>query len=355
MPPSIVCAACWLMPSAPEIPSEARRPAITVVLSTCDGEAHLAEQLASLAEQRVLPAELVVRDDASTDGTVALLERFADGAPFPVRIERGLQRLGIVRSFESALTTACRGDSAWVALCDQDDRWHPDKLATLGRAAGRDRATTLVFSDAALIDVQGRPLPGTTSARLGLSRRRLARFRTDPLLALLERSLVSGCSALFRADVVAAALPFPSEVTDRAPTAMLHDRWLGLLAASLGEVVYIARPLLDYRQHAAQHTGFEPSWARRASARLRSSPDWGRGLADRADQLAAMAERAEAGGASPVRVEQVEAAAAHLRARSGLAAQGRTRRLGTVASELRIGGYRASDGPAAAVADLVRR
>ena len=56
---------------------------ISVALCTFNGERFLGEQLASIAAQTRLPAELVVTDDASSDGTVALLEGFAQTAPFP--------------------------------------------------------------------------------------------------------------------------------------------------------------------------------------------------------------------------------------------------------------------------------
>ena len=46
----------------------------------------LPAQLESLLEQSLLPGELVVSDDASTDGTVQLLEAFKENAPFEVKL-----------------------------------------------------------------------------------------------------------------------------------------------------------------------------------------------------------------------------------------------------------------------------
>ena len=333
------------------------------MLSTWNGQRYLDEQLESLAAQTLVPHELVVRDDASTDGSVELLHRFADRARFPVTVERGQERVGPARSFERALG-AVSGDL--VALCDQDDVWRPDKLAVLVRVLEDDPTVTLAFSDARLIDDDGRRIDGSVSRYLGLTGARRRRFDTDPLTTLLERSLVTGCTTVVRSRVVAAALPLPSSLDlDEVP--MLHDRWLGLLAATLGSVVLIDQPLVDYRQHPAQHTGFERSALCRARAAVvggasqlgRSATKgdaltgWRARLAGRSTQLEDVAERARAHGATARSVDLLRQAAQHLRTRADLPAA-RRRRLLEISRELRTGAYRWSDGSLAAAVDLVR-
>ena len=94
-------------------------------MATFNGERFLAEQLHSIADQIVTPAELVVSDDGSTDGTLAILQEFAQGAPFPVRVLPPHPRLGFADNFLHAVE-ACQCDL--VALCDQDDVWNERKL-----------------------------------------------------------------------------------------------------------------------------------------------------------------------------------------------------------------------------------
>ena len=96
------------------------------------------EQLADLAAQSVLPAELVVCDDGSTDDTLAILERFAITAPFPVRVHRNSERLGYRANFLKC-AGLCRSDL--IAFCDQDDRWAPRKIETMRRLLRRSRST----------------------------------------------------------------------------------------------------------------------------------------------------------------------------------------------------------------------
>ena len=122
---------------------------ISVALATYNGARHLREQLDSLARQTLRPGELVVRDDGSTDDTLAIVEDFARTAPFPVRAQRNAVNLGWGPNFLSA-ALACRGEV--VAFCDQDDLWQPAKLARYaeaiaGRQAGKQRPHEAVRQD----------------------------------------------------------------------------------------------------------------------------------------------------------------------------------------------------------------
>src|SRR5690348_8403095 len=93
---------------------------ISVAMATYNGARYIREQLDDLAAQTRLPAEVVVCDDESSDGTVAILEHFAASAPFPVHIHRNSERLGYRANFMKC-ASLCSSDL--VAFCDQDDRW----------------------------------------------------------------------------------------------------------------------------------------------------------------------------------------------------------------------------------------
>ncbi len=81
--------------------------------------------------RRVLPDELIICDDASTDGTRALLESFASTASIPVSLHFSDQNTGSVKNFERAIGL-CTGDV--IALSDQDDVWRNDKLELIEQA-----------------------------------------------------------------------------------------------------------------------------------------------------------------------------------------------------------------------------
>lgn len=104
---------------------------ISIALAVYNGMPFLGEQLNSIAAQRVLPFELVVSNDASTDTTAECVKSFAARAPFPVKLIEHAENLGVTENFWAACA-GCTGDV--IALCDDDDVWTVDKVEQLQRA-----------------------------------------------------------------------------------------------------------------------------------------------------------------------------------------------------------------------------
>src|SRR6478609_12105203 len=100
-------------------------PTVSVAMATYNGAKFLQAQLDSLAAQTQLPDELVVGDDGSSDDTLAILEAFAASAPFPVRVDRNETRPDYGDNF---MRTALRCTGDYIAFCDQDDVWLPEKI-----------------------------------------------------------------------------------------------------------------------------------------------------------------------------------------------------------------------------------
>lgn len=96
---------------------------ISVAMTTYNGERFLREQLDSLYNQTRVPDEVVVCDDRSTDGTVAILEEYKQR--FGLKYYINEASLGINNNFFRAISL-CSGD--YIALCDQDDIWLPKKI-----------------------------------------------------------------------------------------------------------------------------------------------------------------------------------------------------------------------------------
>jgi glycosyltransferase involved in cell wall biosynthesis len=127
---------------------------ISVALCTYNGARFLPAQLESILAQTRLPDEVHVFDDCSTDNSVELLVRFAPQAAFPVHIHRNAERKGSILNFEQAIR-ACSG--TLIALSDQDDIWHPERLQRSEEALQQHPGTGAVFTDGLLIDEAGEP------------------------------------------------------------------------------------------------------------------------------------------------------------------------------------------------------
>ncbi len=236
---------------------------VSVVMGTCNGAAFVRRQVLSILGQRLRPSELVITDDASTDSTIELITELDAPADLKVRILRGTSRVGIAANFTRGLAAAT---SAFVALCDQDDEWHVDKLAAQVPLMASAEVMA-VCSDARLVSTDGRPLGQTYWERTGFSRSNAGALEQAPLSALLRTNPITGNSMLFRREVVERALPIPEGA--------MHDYWLLLFAALMGEIALIPRPLLDYRQHESNAIGVGPRPGIRSGfARRPGAPAW---------------------------------------------------------------------------------
>lgn len=126
---------------------------VSVAMACYNGQKYLPEMLDSILSQTVLPAEIVCSDDCSTDNTVAILERYAANSPVPIRILRQAENRGYRENFYRAFE-ACT--SEYVAYCDQDDFWLPNKLemavTTLARKGAAMFLHTSILTDENLVD-----------------------------------------------------------------------------------------------------------------------------------------------------------------------------------------------------------
>lgn len=214
-------------------------------MTTYNGAEFLDAQLASLAAQTVLPSELVVVDDCSSDATVDILQRFAGSAPFPVIVRRNPENVGWRENFFRALAL-CQGDT--IAFCDQDDVWLPEKIETCLTALA-DPRVLLVYHGAETIDAAG--------ARTGdLGAYQSQAEPVAPPLSLPPWKNVLGFSIIFRAELRRFADYWPLSRDRGALGAReAHDQWFFFLASTFGHVGYVDRELVRYRQHGGNAVG----------------------------------------------------------------------------------------------------
>jgi glycosyltransferase involved in cell wall biosynthesis len=224
---------------------------IDILLATFNGARFLPEQLESIAAQSHRDWRLIVRDDGSSDDTSAILKGFAEShAERVLVLDDGRGRLGACGNFAALLEAS---DAPYFMFCDQDDLWLPDKIAdllrTLRAVEERRGGETPILAHSDLIVVDH---------GLGVLHRSFWRYSRllDPAAPrrparLMLQNYVTGCASIGNAALRRAALPIPDE-------ARVHDWWVALVAAVLGEIAEHEAPTILYRQHHGNEIGANP-------------------------------------------------------------------------------------------------
>jgi len=203
------------------------KPLVSIALCTYNGAAYLAEQLDSLVGQTYTNIEIIVVDDGSKDNTFGILTDYAARYPH-FKLHKNEQNLGFVRNFERA-AGLCTGEL--IALCDQDDIWHPEKIALQVEAI---KDNVFVYHDSEFMHEDGTSMNRKISDVMNFYR------GGDPLVFLFF-NCVSGHAILMKRSLLDDALPLKQDY--------FHDWWLAYVATNLGTIDFIPQCLVKYRQH----------------------------------------------------------------------------------------------------------
>ena len=206
---------------------------LSVCMATYNGERHIAEQLASIMPQLDGSDELVISDDSSTDGTVAIIEGLRDPR---IRFFPGNSFHNPIYNIERALKQS-KGDV--IVLSDQDDVWLDNKLDAVRRwFSHKGPGVNTLVLDAGVIDGRGLLLADSIfdGLRSGAG-----------IVKNLYRNTYMGCCMAFSRELLRVALPFPRRIP-------MHDSWLGLLSEMFGRVEFLPEKTIRYRRHQANRS-----------------------------------------------------------------------------------------------------
>jgi glycosyltransferase involved in cell wall biosynthesis len=223
-------------------------PAVSILLPTWNGEAHLAAQLDSILGQSFGDFELLIIDDGSTDGTPALLDAHAAREP-RIRLLPGGGNQGQKRRLWQ-LAQAAR--APLLSIADQDDVWDAERTRALVEGLG---GKAMSYGRSELIDAAGVPLGRNLIENFGAA--------PDPAdrLALLFVPRVSGHASLVRREAVS-----EMAFSRFAP----FDWLLALDALFSGGLVYVDEAVVHHRLHGGNQSN--AGVARRPSPLQRLRP-----------------------------------------------------------------------------------
>ena len=240
---------------------------IDILLATYNSSRYIDETLASILSQDEATWQLIIQDGGSTDDTLKRMEEYARSYPGQIVYLPSERSLSARDNF-SKLLDQSRSD--YVMFCDHDDIWFPDKifktLKTMKQAEqdyGPDMPL-LVFTDKKVVDDDLNLLRDSDLQYQNLDPARIA------LNHLIFQNVPSGCTMMLNRILANLCRPIP-------PQAVMHDHWVSLVAAALGEIVFLNEPTMLYHQHDHNYYGaanygwhYFYTWFRNGSDSIRS-------------------------------------------------------------------------------------
>jgi rhamnosyltransferase len=212
---------------------------ISILMATYNGEKYLRQQLLSLIAQTYPYWQLWIKDDGSTDTTISIIDEFCSLDPRIHKVPSSEKNLGAGKTFFSLLPYS---DTPYTIFCDQDDIWLEKKLEELVRYAEEKLVSDkvgMVYCDAyAYSDAKGTIISQSVSHLHATS---LNEF-------LFFNSGYQGCSILFNQPLTEMAKNYTTDF-------YMHDDIISLLAHTFGDVYFLDKPLMLYRQHDNNVTG----------------------------------------------------------------------------------------------------
>ena len=208
---------------------------ISVAICTHNGEKYIKEQIESILSQTILPDEIIICDDVSTDNTINIIKDINNPI---IKLHQNPKNLRTTKNFEQAIKM-CSGDV--IFLSDQDDVWVADKIKIITEAFNSNPEAYMIFTDAYV-----------ANEKLELFDYSLWEYhdfdysKFGPSL-LMKKWVATGATIAIKKEALEFIIPFPDD--------MLHDSWITFILAFLGHAICVDKKLIYYRQHTNQQVG----------------------------------------------------------------------------------------------------
>lgn len=217
---------------------------LTILLATYNSGRFIREQLDSLFAQTYSDWRLVVRDDCSSDNTIAIIKEYMERYPSKIKIlDNEGKSLRAYRNFYELLSKV---ESDYYMFCDHDDVWLPNKIeVSMARIkeVELNGLPVIVHTDMRVVDQN----LNTLSESFWHYSKMLPEHTKFKELVLCNS--VNGCAMLFNHKAKEVALPHVDHAT-------MHDMLVTRSVAACGGIIspiYIQTVL--YRQHTGNVVG----------------------------------------------------------------------------------------------------
>ena len=219
---------------------------IDILMATYNGEQYIEEQLESIISQSCSDWRLIISDDCSKDGTVSIVKKYQAKYPDKILLFENYEPSGSAQN--NFFNTIKYATSDYIMFSDQDDVWFPDKIENtynkmLEIESECDSNTpVLVHTDLKVVDRTLNIINDSLFEMMNLDSNRCA-FNN-----LLVQNIVTGCTIMGNRALFNYIKKIPGN-------AVMHDMWIALIASAFGEIGFVDKSTMLYRQHGNNSVG----------------------------------------------------------------------------------------------------
>lgn len=221
-------------------------PAIDILIPMFNGGNFIEEQLLSILDQKEASTTILIKDDGSTDNSLAKVKAIKHPEKYKVKVlSDGSKKMGLNESLNQLFENA---SGEYSCVSDQDDVWIKEKTALCLDAMRKleqrhgTKTPILIHTD---LTVASTDLATIHSSFM-------AYRKLDPekshLNYLLVQNNVTGCTMMINKALREKAMPIPK-------SACVHDWWIALVACLTGVTEFVNHPTVLYRQHERNQIG----------------------------------------------------------------------------------------------------
>ena len=242
-------------PPRPPVPASVlERPTVSVLIKAHEHAPYVRQCIDSVLDQSFADVEIVVTDDASTDGTAEILRGYDDPR---IRLAVQPRNLGISATMNA---TVARARGRYLAILNSDDFALPGRLARQAAFLDANPDVSLVFGLPRVVDEGGAPAAPFNDFLRPLAFPDFSR-RTWLRSFFREGNSLCAPAAMIRREAYAAAGPYDPRLTNLQDL----DMWVRMVAA--GHAIHVLpEEVTAFRQRAGHANMSAP----RPDTRLRT-------------------------------------------------------------------------------------
>ncbi len=226
---------------------------VSVAMATYNGMKYIEKQLDSIRLQYIMPDEVIICDDASSDGTADFIKEYIEKySLFGWRLFVNEENLGFKKNFLKALS---KTQGEYIFLSDQDDIWQKGKIEKALAVMEKKRDILSLCSSFDYIDENDELLnlkSEENTSNHGLINKRTERGELIkiPFKTVLHSNIAPGCATVIRKELKERFVGYSKSI-------IAHDWEVNLLSASEEGLYFLNEPLILYRIHSSNTLGLD--------------------------------------------------------------------------------------------------